>query len=241
MLKLVYFKMRALAEAPQLLLNYCKINYEYIMSWDHFDDEWSNVKPKLAFKQLPMMEVEDGTQICQSIAVLQYIENLGGLKISNPVKAAEATAVLQSAQELFAPLNPTVNFAVGQDFNNKRDSMRVNLESRFSDLARYLDKYEGMYFIDDTPRAAEFACFHHLDLSRNLDPEILNNFPRLIKFVNDIEAIDSVSKYLKNRPKLVIKIEKKNSGRKIKTITRKQQQLLSSKRSELLNVKTCLF
>ena len=203
MLKLVYFKMRALAEAPQLLLNYCKINYEYIMSWDHFDDEWSNVKPKLAFKQLPMMEVEDDTQICQSIAILQYIENLGGLKISNPVKAAEATAVLQSAQELFAPLNPTVNFAVGQDFNNKRDSMRVNLESRFSDLARYLDKYEGTYFIDDTPRAAEFACFHHLDLSRNLDPEILNKFPRLIKFVNDIEAIDSVSKYLKNRPKLV--------------------------------------
>ena len=203
MLKLVYFKMRALAEAPQLLLNYCKINYEYIMSWDHFDDEWSNVKPKLAFKQLPMMEVEDGTQICQSTAILQYIENLGGLKISNPVKAAEATAVLQSAQELFAPLNPTVNFAVGQDFNNKRDSMRVNLESRFSDLARYLDKYEGTYFIDDTPRAAEFACFHHLDLSRNLDPEILNKFPRLIKFVNDIENIDSVSKYLKNRPKLV--------------------------------------
>ena len=203
MLKLVYFKMRALAEAPQLLLNYCKINYEYIMSWDHFDDEWSNVKPKLAFKQLPMMEVEDGTQICQSIAILQYIENLGGLKISNPVKAAEATAVLQSAQELFAPLNPTVNFAVGQDFNNKRDSMRVNLESRFSDLARYLDKHEGRYFIDDTPRAAEFACFHHLDLSRELDPEILEKFPRLIKFVKDIEDIDIVSKYLKNRPKLV--------------------------------------
>lgn len=203
MLKLVYFKMRALAEAPQLLLNYCKINYEYIMSWDHFDDEWSNVKPKLAFKQLPMMEVEDGTQICQSIAILQYIENLGGLKISDPVKAAEATAVLQSAQELFAPLNPTVNFAVGQDFNNKRDSMRVNLESRFSDLARYLDKHEGKYFIDDTPRAAEFACFHHLDLSRELDPEILKKFPRLIKFVKDIEDIDTVSKYLKNRPELV--------------------------------------
>ncbi len=173
------------------------------MSWDHFDDEWSNVKPKLAFKQLPMMEVEDGTQICQSIAILQYIENLGGLKISDPVKAAEATAVLQSAQELFAPLNPTVNFAVGQDFNNKRDSMRVNLESRFSDLARYLDKYEGRYFIDDTPRAAEFACFHHLDLSRELDPEILKKFPRLIKFVKDIEDIDTVSKYLKNRPELV--------------------------------------
>ena len=203
MLKLVYFKMRALAEAPQLLLNYCKINYEYIMSWDHFDDEWSNIKPKLAFKQLPMMEVEDGTQICQSIAILHYIESLGGLKISDPLMAAEAMAVLQSSQELFAPLNPTVNFAVGQDFKNKRDTMKANLESRFSDLARYLDKHEGRYFIDDTPRAAEFACFHHLDLSRELDPEILEKFPRLIKFVKDIEDIDIVSKYLKNRPKLV--------------------------------------
>ena len=173
------------------------------MSWDHFDDEWSNVKPKLAFKQLPMMEVEDGTQICQSIAILHYIESLGGLKISDPLMAAEAMAVLQSSQELFAPLNPTVNFAVGQDFKNKRDTMKANLESRFSDLARYLDKHEGRYFIDDTPRAAEFACFHHLDLSRELDPEILEKFPRLIKFVKDIEDIDIVSKYLKNRPKLV--------------------------------------
>ena len=203
MLKLVYFKMRALAEAPQLLLNYCEINYEYIMSWDHFDDEWSNIKPKLAFKQLPMMEVEDGTQICQSIAILHYIESLGGLKISDPLMAAEAMAVLQSAQELFVPLNPTVNFAVGQDFSNKRDSMRIYLESRFSDLARYLDKHEGRYFIDNTPRAAEFACFHHLDLSRELDPEILKKFPRLIKFVKDIEDLYAVSTYLKNRPELV--------------------------------------
>ena len=203
MLKLIYFKMRALAEAPQLLLTYCGIDYEYCMSWDHFDDAWANVKPRISFQQLPILEVQDGTQICQSVAILQYIENLGGLKINDPVKAAEAIAVLQSAQELFAPLNPTVNFAIGQDFKDKKDSMRTNLKSRFSDLARYLDKHEGRYFIDDIPRAAEFACFHHLDLSRLLDPELLNGFPRLIKFVKDIEDIETVSKYLKVRPKLV--------------------------------------
>ena len=47
MLKLIYFKMRALAEAPQLLLNYSGVEYEYLMSWDHFDDAWHNVKPKI--------------------------------------------------------------------------------------------------------------------------------------------------------------------------------------------------
>jgi len=195
--------MRALAEAPQLLLEYSGLEYEYLMSWDHFDDVWSNVKPKIPFQQLPMMEAEDGTQICQSIAILQYIENRSGLSISDPIKAAEAMAILQSAQELFAPLNPTVNFATGDDFVTKRDAMREGLKSRFADLARCLEKYDGKYFIDDTPRAAEFAAYHHFDLSRYLDPEILNSFPRLLQFINDIESINSISSYLENRPKLV--------------------------------------
>ena len=203
MIKLVYFKMRALAEAPQLLLEYSGLEYEYLMSWDHFDDVWSNVKPTIPFQQLPMMETEDGTQICQSIAILQYIENRSGLSISDQIKAAEAMAILQSAQELFAPLNPTVNFATGDDFVTKRDAMREGLKSRFADLARCLEKYDGKYFIDDTPRAAEFAAYHHFDLSRYLDPEILNSFPRLLQFINDIESINSISSYLENRPKLV--------------------------------------
>ena len=203
MLKLVYFKMRALAEAPQLLLEYSGLEYEYLMSWDHFDDVWSKVKPMIPFQQLPMMEVGDGTQICQSIAILQYIENRSGLSISDPIKAAEAMAILQSAQELFAPLNPTVNFATGDDFLTKRDAMREGLKSRFADLARCLEKYDGKYFIDDTPRAAEFAAYHDFDLSRHLDPEILDSFPRLLQFVNDIESINSISSYLENRPKLI--------------------------------------
>ena len=67
MIKLVYFKMRALAEAPQMLMQCYGIDYEYLMSWDHFDDQWANVKINLPFKQLPILELDDGTQIGQSI------------------------------------------------------------------------------------------------------------------------------------------------------------------------------
>ena len=143
MLKLIYFKMRALAEAPQMLMHCYQVDYQYIMSWDHFDDHWSNVKPRIPFKQLPILELDDGTQIGQSIAILNYIESIAGIEIADPVKSAEASSILQSAQELFAPLNPTVNFAVGDDFESKRLAMRPDLESRFSDLERYLNKYEG--------------------------------------------------------------------------------------------------
>ena len=91
MIKLIYFKMRALAEAPQMLMRCYKIDYEYVMSWDHFDDNWSNVKPHIPFKQLPILELDDGTQIGQSIAILNYIESIAGIKITDPAKAAEAS------------------------------------------------------------------------------------------------------------------------------------------------------
>jgi len=42
-----------------------------------------------------------------------------------------------------------------------------------------------------------------MDLSRHLDPEILNSFPRLVQFVKDIESIKTVSSYLENRPELI--------------------------------------
>ena len=77
--------------------------------------------------------------VCSIFNNAQYIENRSGLSISDPIKAAEAMAILQSAQELFAPLNPTVNFATGDDFLTKRDAMREGLKSRFADLARCLE------------------------------------------------------------------------------------------------------
>ena len=125
----------------------------------------------MPFEQLPILELDNKTQIGQSIEILSYVEAIAGLRIPDPEKAAEASSVLQSSWELFAPLNPTVNFAIGEDFKAERDATRADLEGRFSDLERYLHKYDGKYFVDDTPRAAEFACFHYLDLSKKLDPK----------------------------------------------------------------------
>ena len=78
-LKLIYFKMRALAEAPLMLMHCHNIEHEYLMSWEHFEDVWAKVKPKIAFRQLPMLEVDNSTQICQSIAILQFLESRAGL------------------------------------------------------------------------------------------------------------------------------------------------------------------
>ena len=202
-LELVYFKMRALAEAPRLLLHYTKLEYDDIMSWDYYNKEWSEIKSKVPFKQLPMLVVDQKHEICQSIAILTFIEKIAGLEISDPILNAKANAVMQSAQELFMPLNPTINFSVGDRFKKKREDMMPFLNSRFEDLDRALKDNDKKFYVDDKPHACDFAVYHHLDLSKLLDPKLINKFQRLEKFIEDIESIETVKSYLNSRPKLI--------------------------------------
>ncbi len=202
-LELVYFKMRALAEAPRLLLHYTKLKYDDIMSWDYYGKEWSEIKSKVPFRQLPMLVVDQKHEICQSIAILNFIEKIAGIEIFDPIVNAKANAVMQSAQELFMPLNPTINFSVGDRFKKKREDMIPFLNSRFEDLDRALKYNDKKFYVDDKPHACDFAVYHHLDLSKLLDPKLINQFPRLEKFIEDIESIETVKSYLNSRPQLI--------------------------------------
>ncbi|MBT3776628.1 MAG: hypothetical protein HOF83_01170 [Pelagibacteraceae bacterium] len=60
------------------------------------------------------------------------------------------------------------------------------------------------FFIDDAPHACDFAVFHHLDLSKNLDKSLIEKFPKLLKFVDNISSLDSIATYLENRPSLLV-------------------------------------
>ena len=195
--------MRALAEAPQMLMSYAGLQYEYLMSWEYFDDEWENVKPTIPFKQLPILVVDDEHQIAQSTSIMRFLQKLADIEPQDPIDAAKADAILESAQELFRPLNPTVNFALGEDFESKRESMLPDLSSRFADLERALLDGGKTFFMGDDPIACDFTAFHHLDLSRQLDPNFLGQFSRLNEFVSDIERIESISNYLNSRPELI--------------------------------------
>ena len=67
--------MRALAEAPQLVLRYTGTPYSYEMAWDYFGQPWSEVKASVPYRQLPMLVVDDNTRICQSGAITDILRS----------------------------------------------------------------------------------------------------------------------------------------------------------------------
>ena len=201
---LIYIKMRALAEPPQLLLNYAKIPYQYQMSWEYFDKPWNEVKPKIPFGQLPLLIAEDGDKIAQSGSIVRYIANIANMVPSDNNLAAKVDSIFETAHEMFFPLNPAVNFAVGAAYEEAKKTILANVESRLTNFEDILnDTSDGSFFLGEMPYYCDFGVYHHLSLLRLLESKIFDKHPNLCKFMSAIEHIESIGKYLKSRPKLI--------------------------------------
>ena len=202
-LTIVYLKMRALAEAPQLMLSYRGESYRYRMAWDYFGAPWPEVKPNLPFRQLPMLVTEAGEQIVQSGSIMRYLAQRLGMTSADPLRAAAIDEIFEGSQELFFPLNPTVNFFTGDKFRESREAFLKTLEARLEDFERLLSRHDGPFFFGKDPVYCDFGVFHHVDLAHFLDENILAAFPRMQDFMSGMTALPGVSSYLATRPELI--------------------------------------
>ena len=202
-LELVYFKMRALAEAAQLMLRATNTPYDYTMGWNYFGDAWVNVKEQAPFRQLPMLVVDDEHKIAQSGSICRYIADLTGLSPDDAALKARVDSVFEASQEWFFPLNPTVNFAVGDDFIAKRDAQLPALHLRLGDFERFLGQHSGPFFFGETPYYCDFGVFHHVDLAHFFDENLLADYPSLQAMMAAVRSMEGVAAYLAERPELI--------------------------------------
>jgi glutathione S-transferase len=104
---------------------------------------------------------------------------------------------------LFAPLNPTVNFAVGDDFQTKRTAILGMLAPRMGDFDRIIEGSGGPFLTGDDPTYCDFGLFHHLDLAHLLDARLLAKLPRLSAFMEAMRDVKGMQDYLQGRPELI--------------------------------------
>ncbi|CAF3454297.1 unnamed protein product, partial [Rotaria sp. Silwood2] len=84
-LKLYYFNLQARGELTRLILAVAGQKYEDI----RFDfNQWPEFKSKMILGQCPVLELADGTQIPQSLAIARYVAREAGLAGSNNLEAA---------------------------------------------------------------------------------------------------------------------------------------------------------
>ena len=202
-LQLIYFNLRALCEAPRMMLHQSNISYSYEMAWNYFKKPWREVKQEIIFHRLPLLIVDEEIEIWQSNAISRYIAKLTNNIPKDDDMAAYADSIFESAHDLFFPLNPTINIFTGDNhINHKKNLIEDILPRAFSNFNKLIDKFEGNFFLGKRAYYCDYNVFHHLSLALLIDENILNNYPKLNKFMSDFESQNGIKEYLDSRPQL---------------------------------------
>jgi glutathione S-transferase len=202
-LDLIYFKMRAFTEAVQMQLCYGKIPYNYHFPWDYFDKPWPEVKQEVGFGQLPLLIINDKNKIWQSGSIMRYTANLAKTIPESPENRGVADAIFESSQELFQPLNATINFRVGEEYERFKKIILDDFRPRLVYFNKFLESDKsGPFFFGKTPFYCDFGTYHQFSLIRVLDNKIFDKFSLVDQFMDGIENLSGVSEYLSSRPEL---------------------------------------
>ncbi len=203
-LDLIYFKMRAFTEAIQMQLCYANIPYNYHFPWDYFDKPWPEVKKEAGFGQLPLLVINDKKRMWQSGSIMRYTATLANTLPENSEDRGIADAIFESSQELFQPLNATINFRVGEDYENFKKSILDDFRPRLFYFNKFLENYNsGPFFFGQSPFYCDFGTYHQFSLIRVLDNTIFEEFPLVNLFMTAVENLEGVSEYLSSRPELI--------------------------------------
>ena len=203
-LDLVYFKMRAFTEAIQMQLCFGNVPYTYHMAWEYFEKSWPEMKTEIGFGQLPILIVDNKTHIWQSGSIMRYTANLANTLPEKEEDRAIADAIFESSQELFQPLNATINFKTGEEYEALKKTILSGFEPKIFYFNKYLERSGGSpFFLGDSPTYCDFGVYHQLSMIRVLEPTIFDDWASIGGFFSAVENLSGVSEYLNSRPELV--------------------------------------
>jgi len=129
------------------------------------------------------------------------VAKLAGLYPADPLEAARSDMVHELANDMNA-INAILNFwpLCQGDFDRNRTMYFKN----FVRYATFAEKLLGnkYYFGGSQPHFGDFSLFHIMNLSLTVEPECLNAYPKLAKWVDAMQNIPRLKEYLKEREKV---------------------------------------
>ena len=201
-LDLIYFDVRARAECARMTLAYGGIPYNFTDTQGYFGCDFMTAKTsgKLPWGQLPLLAV-DGKLISQSGSINRYLASLvtkPDFIPKDPVKAALADALHETAQDLFR-IMPIVNLWTEEKWREEKEEyFTKTLPSKLPALVKMLGSQK--YFCGDAPTYADFALFTIMDLVRLVEPGVVSQHSNISAWMARVEQLPGVKEYLESRP-----------------------------------------
>lgn len=192
---LIYFPIPGRAEVARLCFTIGGIDYED----KHIDfATWPELKPTTPFGQVPVLQV-DSQMIAQSAAIDHYAAKLAGLVPTDPLAAALADQAYFFVEDVLQVLVPTFRIKDPEEQKKARQELAQGaLKEKLALLNKLVESRPGKYIAGDSLSLGDLAIFNNLSMMRSglmagLPADILDGFPALKSFRNDIASLPAVS------------------------------------------------
>jgi glutathione S-transferase len=207
-LKLYYFDIKGKGEPIRLLCFYAGLELE-----DHrfaTRDEFLAMREgtRLAFSQVPMLEVDDKHSLVQTSAIMRYLGKLSGLYPNDPILAAQVDAIMDQETDTFlgsSVLTYGMRFGIDISPIVKEKSYEYICDEILPGHFRNIEKCliaspTGWLAATEEPSPADFMWYVKLSLmaeKKELSEKIKNleDFPKIKDFMKKFESLKPIQEY----------------------------------------------
>jgi glutathione S-transferase len=196
--KLFYFPAKGAAEPIRLLFAYKGIQYEDIRL---SGDGWLEKKPEMPFKVMPVLE-EDGKKLGGSTVILRYLGEKPevGLAGSNLWENSFLANIADFIKDLTMEM---IRMRYEKDPQRKKEyEEKFQNESAPKFLGKLNEMAQGTGYLSFGRLTwPDLLLYQRLDHLVSVHPDILKDYPGLIKLKENVENEPNIAKWMKERPK----------------------------------------
>ena len=194
--KVIYFDARGGGEPMRFIFAQAGVQYE---DKRLAGEEWQTFKPTTPYGSLPVLEV-DGKMLAGSNTIARYLAEEFGLAGSNAFENAEIDSVSGVMDDLKVNV---IKFRWEKDEARKAEFKKELAETHSPRYLGILEKLVAnnasgwLYGPKVTWVDLKFAALTELLVP---DPELLKNFPGLIKLRDTVEKLPNIARWIEQRP-----------------------------------------
>lgn len=194
-MKLIYFDTPGRAEASRLILAIGKIPYE---ESPVTPATWPEVKAKMPFGQVPVLQLDDGTMLAQSGAIERYCAKLAGLYPKDPLTAAFGDMACLFISDTFNLLAPSFSMPAEEKIKTRRELVSGKIKDNLLMLAKHMEK--RTYVAGQELSWADIVVFCYLGWFKGgavdgIPTTVLDEYPVLAAFFNRIAGEQPVKEH----------------------------------------------
>uniref|UniRef100_A0A914P3U4 glutathione transferase n=1 Tax=Panagrolaimus davidi TaxID=227884 RepID=A0A914P3U4_9BILA len=197
--KLTYFDARGLGEAIRLIFKYANIEFEDIRF--HAKD-WPKIKPTTPAGKVPILEF-DGNYLVESAAICRYLARKHGLAGKGDLEEAKVDAIVDQNKDFHFLVAQWIRVKYGMENGNEKE-MKEKIVIPQSEIylplyQKYLKESGSGFLVKSGLTFADFIVSEFLITLRLNAPEVLEEYPEILQYLDRMKNIPQLKEYYATR------------------------------------------